>query len=93
MDQELPMQFGIAMDSDGVPVVVLILPGLPDPETGEGTNILIGDSDEARTFATYVVQAALVAEDMAEELGEAPHEERVAEITKKYASKLSAPFN
>jgi len=93
MDQDLPMQFGIAVDTDGTPVVLLILPDLVSPETGEGTNILIGDADEAKHFATLVVQAALVASDMEEELGPDPDEDFLATIVQKYSQKLAAPYN
>ena len=92
-EETMPLQFGIAMDDYGTPVVVMILPDFVDPDTGGGVSILIGDAEDAEAFAAQVVQAAVVTTQIADELGPAPTEAHTSNVLAKYAALLAAPFN
>jgi hypothetical protein len=91
---EMPIQFGIAMTPDMTPIVVMILPDVVNPDTGEdGYVIPLGDAAAAEQFSSYLLRVSALTVDMENDLGEDPDEEDVLEIVAKYAQILSAPYN
>lgn len=95
MDSDYPpIQFALAMTHSNVPLVVMILPDIVDPDTGEeGYIIPIGLVEDVQNFAASLLKVAGLVDKMTEDLGEDPDDETVREIAEKYAQILSAPYN
>lgn len=85
------IQFGITVTEDNRPVVVMILPDIPD-EDGEPTTILIGSSGDTSLFAAQLLQAGSLVEELADVL-DAAGDADLSGIFDEYARRLNAPYN
>jgi len=85
------IQFGITLTEDGEPVVVMILPDVPDEE-GDPTTILIGSGTEASLFASQVMQAGSIVNELSEVIAAAGDAD-LSSIFAEYAQRLTAPYN
>ena len=85
------IQFGITVTEDGEPVVIMLLPDLPD-EDGDPTTILIGSGTEATLFASSVLQAGKIVDELAVII-EAAGDADLSDIFAEYAQRLNAPYN
>ncbi len=91
--EEIAIQFGIQLDEDGSPVVVMIFPDIEYGEDEEPMAVLIGDAGSVSVFATQLLRVGQIASDLTEEVAGVDDHERVMDILNDYGKRLNSPYN
>ena len=93
--EDLTIQLGVSLDDEGRPVVLMVLPGIQDPDTGEDDlTVMIGTPDEVlTTFIDTVARTARVAAMVEDYLTGDEDAEEVELILNECAWRVSAEYN
>lgn len=92
-DDEMSIQFGVSVDHDGQPVVLMVLPDVTDEDTGEPIKISIGDPYSVSVFVGSALRTARVAEAAAELLTGDESKDEVERLLFDCAMRISAEYN
>lgn len=92
-DDVMQIQFGVSVDDDGVPVVLMILPEVENPETGEAFTLSLGDAYSVGIFAQSALRTAQVCEAVECSLDGDESKEDVERIMFDCASLINAEYN
>lgn len=90
---EVSIQFGIQLDEDDSPVVVLIFPEIEDPDTADYLTISIGGPSDVAVFTTQLLRAGQFALELSEELAGVEDRDRMSEIISNYGKRMNSPYN
>lgn len=92
-EEEVAIQLGITLDDDDVPLVIMMFPGLIDPSTDDVLTIMVGSAADTAVFATQLLRAGQISDELAEALDGVDDEQDVRSVIAEYAKKLSGPYN
>lgn len=92
-EQEISAQLGITLDDDDKPLVVMMFPGIYDPGTDDSLTILVGDASDTAVFATQLLRAGQICDELSEALEGVDDEDDVRRVIAEYAKRMSGPYN
>jgi hypothetical protein len=96
-DDDIAIQFGITIDEDGTPVVLMTFPGVPGisygPDDDDELSIIVGTAEDTSVFATHLLRAGQVAVELGDAIRDVEDRDELIEIISEYAKRINSPYN